>query len=426
MTVVEMKDIKTNGNIRHDLGDVEGLAQSIDRHGLLQPLNVAEHGDGDYTLIAGHRRYAALQSLGVEHVEVHINNAIDRDEDRVAAQYAENVHRTDLTAYERAQVALELKDLGLKQEAVADELGITKAEVSKQQKIARVIGELPNSATADALSGQALFDLVDIEVDDATEYPLVLENALRALVEGNASSVCQAIGGAEREARDVRILELLEPVMKQLYESSVEFVKEKPARAETLALHNLDSNYGNQMGFNEEEVIEHRQYDCHKAHMGKGYSGPVLMEYCIKPASHREKGKSDLKEASADEKQTQREQATAERKAQKDAKQARKDQVAKVLGGKWSQKDAIALITDTVRLGSDANRVTTGALDLPKIKSQYGDYRDYSAEIQTWIETLPANKQALAPIMVLAAYQYVEYIGVKDTPILDMFEGSDG
>ena len=160
--------------------------------------------------------------------------------------------------------------------------------------------------------------------------------------------------------------------------------------------------------------------------MGKGFSGPVLMEYCVKPALHREKGKSALKEASADEKQTQREQAKRERKEQKDAKEARKAQVAKVLRGKWSQKDAIGLIADTVRLGSDANRVTSSALDLPKQKSEYGDYRTYSSEILTWIESLPANKQALAPIMVLAAYQYVEYIGVKDTPILDMFEGSDG
>jgi len=327
MTVVEMKDIKTNGNIRHDLGDVEGLAQSIDRHGLLQPLNVAEHSDGDYTLIAGHRRFAALQSLGVEYVEVHINNAIDRDEDRVAAQYAENVHRTDLSAYEKAQVALELKDLGLKQEAVADELGITKAEVSKQQKIARVIGELPNEATADALSGQALFELVDIQVDDVAEYPLVLENALRALVEGTASSVRQAIGGAEREARDVRILELLEPMVKRLHDIGVVFVAESPARSEMLAIHNLNSNYGNQMGFDEEQVEKHRLLECHAAHMGKGYSGPVLQEFCIKPASHREKGKSALKETSADEKQSQREQARKERKDQKDAKQARKDQV---------------------------------------------------------------------------------------------------
>ena len=159
--------------------------------------------------------------------------------------------------------------------------------------------------------------------------------------------------------------------------------------------------------------------------MGKGYGGPVLMEYCIKPASHREKGKSELKEASAETKQTQREVARKERKEQKDAKQARKDQVAKVLGGKWSQKDAIALVAHTVRLGSDANRVTSGALELPKQKSEYGDYRTYSSEVQTWIDSLPANKQALAPIMVLAAYQYVEYIGVTDTPILDLFNGDE-
>jgi len=425
MTVIEIERIVTDKNIRHRVGDVASLAANIDRVGVLQPLLVAKRGD-DYLLIDGHRRLAACQSIGEQEVPVHVTTFLEDDVTRISMQYSTNTERVDLSAYEKMQAAMELKDEGLNQDAVAAELGLSKGDVSKQQKVVRIIESLPNSESADQLGEQALFDLVDIDVDDIAEYPIVLENALRALVDGTASSVRQAIGGAEREARDVRVLELLEPMVKHLHDIGVVFVAESPSRAERLAIHNIDSNYGNQIGFDEEQVEKHRLLECHTAHMGKGYSGPVLIEYCTKPALHREKGKSALKEASADEKQTQREQARKERKDQKDAKQARKDQVAKVLRGKWSQKDAIALVADTVRLGSDANRVTSGALDLPKIKSEYGDYRSYSEEVRAWIESLPANKQALAPIMVLAAYQYVEYIGVKDTPILDMFEEVEG
>lgn len=49
-------------NPRRRIGDVTQLAASIDTFGLLQPLVVRETGDG-YELIAGHRRFAAVQHL---------------------------------------------------------------------------------------------------------------------------------------------------------------------------------------------------------------------------------------------------------------------------------------------------------------------------------------------------------------------------
>lgn len=46
-------------------GEVADLASSIREHGLLQPLVVTQDGD-NYTILAGHRRHAALVSLGIK------------------------------------------------------------------------------------------------------------------------------------------------------------------------------------------------------------------------------------------------------------------------------------------------------------------------------------------------------------------------
>ena len=420
MTSILISDIVLEDNIRHDVGDISSLVANIERVGILQPVLVAPRGD-KYVLIDGHRRYAAAVELQEQELPAHVTTFMEDDTTRISMQYSTNVERVDLSAYEKMQTTMELKEAGLKQADVAAELGMTKGEVSKAQKVVKLISDLPNEADADKLSETALFDLEELATESTTE-PYLVENALRALVNGEASSVRAAFGSAERESRDARVLELLEPIVAHLHKIGCKFAQEPVSRAEIICTHHLQSNYGSQLGFDHKEVEMHRTLDCHIVHMGKGYSGPVLTEYCMKPASHREKGKSGLKEVEADTKQQRRETERLDRKATKDAKVERQAHASDLLTGKWTQKTAISMIGKTVRLGNDANRVTSNALGLEKQKSKYGDYRDYSEEVATWIGSLPASKQDLAPIMVLAAYMYVEGIGIEDW-FSELFEG---
>lgn len=57
---------------RRDLGDLDSLAESISRRGILEPLLVSEAGDGSYEVIDGLRRYLAAQIAGLEDVPVSI------------------------------------------------------------------------------------------------------------------------------------------------------------------------------------------------------------------------------------------------------------------------------------------------------------------------------------------------------------------
>lgn len=427
MTTVDITLIASEGNVRSDMGDLTALAQDIDRRGLIQPIAVAPRGEG-YVVIDGHRRLEACRNLGEQDIEVFVYPYIEEQSDMTATQFVANQQRKALTAYEQAQATLDLKQAGLKQGDVALELGLSKAEVSHLQKAARTVKDLPNQEQVNQLSVEALFDLADHDFfDDAEpdERALVLENAVRAIAIGESSSVRNAIGNAEREAKDVQILSYLEPILARLHDCGVQVVQQMPGRSDVLARHHLDTNYGNQLGFNEKEVELHRTLDCHVAHMGSGWSGMVLTEYCIKPSSHREKGKSGLKEASAEEKQKQREDERAERKATKEAKQLRIDAVKDVATGRWTQKQMLAISRSILNMPQDVKRVMVKALELKNVDSPYGSYPDYDAMLNDWMDTLSPAQQSVAPVLALAGYTYIEGTYNMTEEIKHLFEGGD-
>lgn len=47
----------------YDQGDITDLVESIQEHGMLQPLKVIKNGDGKHILVSGHRRLLALKKL---------------------------------------------------------------------------------------------------------------------------------------------------------------------------------------------------------------------------------------------------------------------------------------------------------------------------------------------------------------------------
>ena len=78
---------------------VEDLAGSISRVGLINPISVRLVGN-DYVVVAGHRRFAAIQTLGWEEVPCAVCTGSDvQVRERV---FAENFHRADVTPIEQA------------------------------------------------------------------------------------------------------------------------------------------------------------------------------------------------------------------------------------------------------------------------------------------------------------------------------------
>lgn len=79
--------------------EIEELANSIKRHGLLQPILVRKIGDG-YEIIAGERRWQACRSLGMETIPVRFWLADDTE--AFEAALVENIQRSDLNPIEEA------------------------------------------------------------------------------------------------------------------------------------------------------------------------------------------------------------------------------------------------------------------------------------------------------------------------------------
>ncbi|MBF1992547.1 ParB/RepB/Spo0J family partition protein [Staphylococcus schleiferi] len=104
---------------KFDTARIEELAESISAHGLLQPIVVRPIEENMYEIIAGERRFRALQMNQMTEAEVLIRH-LDDEETAVVA-LIENIQRENLSAIEEAEAYKKL---------LAFE-GITQAELAK-------------------------------------------------------------------------------------------------------------------------------------------------------------------------------------------------------------------------------------------------------------------------------------------------------
>jgi len=104
------------------------LSQSIEEHGLLQPLLV-RRVDEAYQLIAGERRLRAAQAAGWREVPVKVVEAGDRQMTELAL--VENLQRKDLNAMEKAASFKQyLQSVGCTQEELAKRLKLDRSTIA--------------------------------------------------------------------------------------------------------------------------------------------------------------------------------------------------------------------------------------------------------------------------------------------------------
>lgn len=102
-----VESIQVGRRHRHDLGDLDALAASIERDGLLQPITITPDG----VLVCGMRRLAAIRQLGWRTVNVWVRSSIsDRLGHLLAEQDDNQLHKT-LSPVEAAGLYREIKEL---------------------------------------------------------------------------------------------------------------------------------------------------------------------------------------------------------------------------------------------------------------------------------------------------------------------------
>ena len=117
---------------------LEELAQSIHRHGILQPLSVRRVGL-IYELIAGERRLRAARMAGLTEIPCIIMNMDDKESGMAAL--VENLQRQDLDFIEEAiGISRLLQSYRMSQEQAARLLGKSQSAVANKLRILRHSG----------------------------------------------------------------------------------------------------------------------------------------------------------------------------------------------------------------------------------------------------------------------------------------------
>ena len=110
-----------------DEEELQELANSIKQNGLLNPITVkSNNGDGEYTIIAGERRYRAHQILDEESIECIVFTGKNGKE----LQLVENINRKDLNPMEVVNAYRSYLDAGHTVEDLAMVVGKPKNIIS--------------------------------------------------------------------------------------------------------------------------------------------------------------------------------------------------------------------------------------------------------------------------------------------------------
>ena len=126
-----------------------GLAESVRRQGVIQPLLVRTRAAGGYEIIAGERRWRAAREAGHETIPAVVREADDRD--TLLLGLVENVAREQLSPAEEARAyAVLLDEFGLALGEVAERVGRSKPTVSNRIRLL----DLPDDVLAMLERGQ--------------------------------------------------------------------------------------------------------------------------------------------------------------------------------------------------------------------------------------------------------------------------------
>jgi ParB family chromosome partitioning protein len=149
---------------RFDDETLKELAASIREVGILQPIVVRRTGQG-YEVVTGERRLRAAKLAGLATVPVVLRDSDDSDLLREAL--IENIHREDLNPIELGEAFRQLLDeLGLKQEELADRVGVSRSHIANTIRLLALPFEVQQLLTDEKISAghaRALLALGDQE-----------------------------------------------------------------------------------------------------------------------------------------------------------------------------------------------------------------------------------------------------------------------
>ncbi len=183
VTMLKISDVEPNRGQARTIFDETALlelADSISRHGILQPIAVRKKENGYYEIIAGERRWRASKIAGLNEIPAIVREA----DDLLAGELSliENLQRENLNVAEEARGYRDLMDkFGLTQEEAAERVGKSRTAVANILRILKLPESVLELVESNLLSyghARALIPLTGIynEEDIKKFADCVIEN----------------------------------------------------------------------------------------------------------------------------------------------------------------------------------------------------------------------------------------------------------
>ena len=172
------------------------LAGSINKHGVIQPLTVREK-NGTYQIVAGERRWRAAKIAGLSEVPVRIMELTDSETAQIAL--IENLQREDLNPIEEANGYKVLSEkYGLKQEEIAASVGKARSSITNAMRLLELPEEVKELTRQGKLSQGHCKALLSVQ-DEVKQLELAHKTALEQLSVRQLESLCKALSNNNKK-----------------------------------------------------------------------------------------------------------------------------------------------------------------------------------------------------------------------------------
>lgn len=156
---------------------LEGLAQSIKKHGLIQPITVRYIGDKRFELISGERRLRASKLAGLEEIPSYVREV--NDDDIISYALIENIQREDLNPIEIAMGYQRLiEECDYTQAEVAEKVGKNRTTITNMLRLLNLPPFIQAALRDGSISMGHARALINIEDSDVQKdiFEKVIEN----------------------------------------------------------------------------------------------------------------------------------------------------------------------------------------------------------------------------------------------------------
>ena len=243
--------------------ELEQLAESMRRHGCLQPVRVRPTETGDYLLIAGERRYRAAVKAALMEIPAIVRPAGAGDDeeqaDLLVEAVIENDLRVDLDPLARARGYRRLVDSGLTIKGVAERLATTQARVREHLRILK----LPEDAQAKLAAGDVPLRAVKALEGLAAIHPGLAAAAIAQVLKPTDEYEPYTWGDLEQQPLEVATLagdELPDGVYRAYASYPIDaFTLSEGAQKDLVALEELIGGSLREVRFSHEDVEQARQ-----------------------------------------------------------------------------------------------------------------------------------------------------------------------